>query len=127
MWSFASTPGKCLVMPRSSSTVVAAAIGCAILLTFRRSEKGGCSPALPVTTRTCRLAVRVRRALHRRLDLAGCHLRRDCERGGDLCLRAVGFDLAETHSAVLGVEEQIVARCELALDQVGDRRVDGDV
>src|SRR5579859_2582189 len=124
MWSFASTPGNCLVIPRSSSTVVAAAIGCAILLTFRRHEKGGCLPALLVTARTCRLAVRVRRALHRRLDRAGCHLRCDCERRGDLCLRNRGVDLAQAHTAVLGVEEQVATRCELALDQVGDRRVD---
>src|SRR4051794_4672989 len=118
-WSFARTPGKRLVIPRSSRTGVSVAATVGGDSTERRSGRARGPPAS-----------RIRRFLlddRRGLDLARDDLR---PKSGDLLEergRHVRADLAEAHAAVLQVEGQVATTVELPVLRTLDGEIDARV
>src|SRR3954462_7273752 len=99
MWSLASTPGNCFVIPRSSSTGAAS--------TVRLNNRAG--PEARSVQPMCQ--VLLARDRQRRLDLAGDDLllqRVDLRQPRLLELRLLA-DLAEADATVLQVEDEVAA------------------
>src|SRR6266545_5447687 len=115
MWSLARTPGNCFVIPRSSRTGASS--------TRRLTNRAGLE-ARPVAS-LCRVLPDARR----RLELAGDDLllqRVDLRHPGllQLCLLA---ELAEPDTAVLQVEDQVLAALVAACLRTLHGQVDAHV
>src|SRR5579884_2238297 len=106
-WSFARTPGKRLVMPRSSRTGVSVGAAATSGDSTERAT-GACSKAGP--GRNCAELP----DLGRGLDLARDDLRAELVDLLDVRGRHVRVDLAEADAVVLQVERQVRAARELA-------------
>src|SRR5258708_39633281 len=115
-WSFASTPGKRFVRPRSSRTGVS--VSATVGRDSTESEEGGPESPPSFAETTSPLLDRGRRH-----DRAGDDLRAE---NGDLLEergRDVRADLAQAHAAVLQVERQVATTVELA----ALRTLDGEI
>src|SRR4051794_39408452 len=115
-WSFATIPGKRLVMPRSSRTGASAAAMRGDSMAPR--TRGGREPPRP------------RDELDRGrdvLDLPGRDLLLDLLDLVDECLRDLRVDLADPDAAGPDAERRVGAALERALHDLVDRGVDGHV
>src|SRR2546421_994156 len=101
-WSLASTPGNCLVIPRSSRTAVAAMSGDSL------TGKAG-----PVARLSACCAVRPLEG-GRGLDLAEDDLVLQRVDACDVGPRHLRADLAERDAAVLEVEDEVMTRRQRA-------------
>src|SRR5580765_2361907 len=129
-WSFATTPGNRFVMPRISRTVEAStdagfyegATG-ACPVNVAGTSKTTAGPEGPAVRYRCSVSLELARDLELLLDdlhLDRIHLL-------DERLRHRRVDLADTHAAVLQVEEKVAAGNELPVLHLLDRLVDAVV
>src|SRR5580765_858347 len=102
-WSLASTPGKRLVIPRSSRTGGSSTTGDSV------TRKAGLAARLPSRRSTGLLEGR------RDLDLPGDDLGLECLDPRLVGSRHLRADLADRDAAVLQVEDEVVTRRERAV------------
>src|SRR5262245_3896557 len=114
-WSFASTPGKRFVMPRSSRTGVSGELTSGGSLRRRRGAG--------LKTRPSTSCVALLLDLRRRLDLAGDDLRLQLLELLAVDRRDLRAHLAESNTTVLQVEDEVGAAAELT----ALRALDGEV